>query len=279
VAGKGVGRRGDAFRGAVELGSTNPYIYRDYASVAQDAKKRIPLLQKAIALDPGYQEAHRYLAFCLLQDRQYQEAIDQLRQLKSIKAEQAFSYYHTWAYAALQLEKLDEAQKAAEAARKYARSPQDTSTAEDLLRAITNKRERREAAVQQPNKLAALPPGTPDEHDTDERPTIRRREQREEPKTAEAKSNLAPPPKPTVRGVLQQIDCLGKAVRLRVLADGKAVALAITDPQKVTVNGSPTATLDLTCGPQTAKGVILEYDPHADPKLGTSGIVTSIEFK
>jgi len=267
------------FARAAELGSTNPRLYYDYARAASDASVRIPLLKKAIALDPSYQEAHRYLASCLLQDRKYQEAIDQLSQLKGIKAEQAFSFYHEWAYADLLLEKFDDAQKAAELARKYARTPQDTTTAEDLLRAIASKRERHEAFVQQPNRLGALPARVPDDHDPDERPTIRRREQREEPKTAEPKSDPAPLPKPAVRGVLQQIDCLGKTVRLRVLANGKAVALAITDPQKVTVNGSPTGTLDLTCGPQKAKTVTLEYDPHVDPKLGTAGIVTSIDFR
>ena len=267
------------FARAVELGSTNARIYYDYASAAQDGKKRIPLLQKAIALDPGYQEAHRYLAFCLVQDHQYQPAIDQLRQLKSIKAEQAFSHYHTWAYAALQLEKLDEAQTAAEAARKYARSVQDTSTAEDLLRAIADTRDRRKFLSQPPSETAVLSGGRPDGRDMDERPTILRSEQREQPKTLIARSDPALPPKPVVRGVLQQIDCLGKAVRLRVLANGKAVALAITDPEKVTVKGSPTGTLDLTCGPQKAKAVVLEYDARADPQLGTAGVVTSIEFR
>jgi len=267
------------FARAAELGSTNPRLYYDYARVAPDGRGKIPILKKAIELDPGYQEAHRYLAFCLLQDRQYQEAIDQLRQLKSIKAEQAFSYYHEWAFAALQLEKFDDAQKAADAARKYARTAEETTTAEDLLHAIANRRERPEPYRRPSNELAAMPAGLPGDHGADERPTLRRAEQREEPKTPVVKSDPAPRPKPTVRGVLQQIDCLGKAVRLRVLTDGKTVALAITDPQAVTVKGSSTGTLDLTCGPQKAKAVILEYDSHTDAQLGTTGVVTSIEFR
>jgi hypothetical protein len=267
------------FARAEELGSTSPRLYYDYARVAPDARARIPLLKKAIALDPSYQDAHRYLASCLLQDHQYQNALDQLGQLKSIKADQAFSYYHEWAYASLELEKLDDAQKAAEAARKYARSLQETSTVADLLHDIANKRERRDSAVHRSTELAALPAGLPNSHDADERPIIRRAETAEEAKTVVAKSVPPAPPKPTVRGALQQIDCLGKTIQLRVLSDGKTVTLAITDPQKVTIKGSSTGTIDLTCGPQKAKAVILEYTPRADAQLGTVGVVTSIEFR
>lgn len=267
------------FARAVELGSTNPRLYYDYARVARDAKARIPLLQKAVALAPGYQEAHRYLAFCLLQDRQYQGAIDQLKLVKSIKVEQAFSYYHELAYAFLQLGRFDDAQKAAEGALKYAGSSEQTTAAEELLRTIAQKRERREAFIQQPSELAALPAGLPDEHDTDERPTVRRTEPVEEPRVPAVKPDSAPPPKPVIHGVLQQIDCLGKVARLRVVAEGNSVALVITDPTTVAIKGSPTGTLDLTCGPQKAKNVILEYQSQVDAKLGTVGIVTSIEFQ
>ena len=260
---------------AAELGSTNPRIYYDYARLTRNPTDRIGLLKKAVELDPGYQDAHRYLAFCLLQDRQYQAAIDQLKQLKSIKAEQAYSYYRELAYASLQLGKLDDAQKAAESARKYARTAGETEIAENLLRSIADKREHHDSSTQQLNELAALPAGQADEENTNERPTLRR----EAAKAPGAKSDPAPTPRPTVRGLLQQVDCLGKVVRLRILVGAKTVVLAVTDPQAVTVKGSSTGSLDLACGPQKAKPVILEYDSRPDAQLGTAGTVTSIEFR
>src|SRR5205823_5233946 len=64
------------FARAAELGSTNPRLY-DYAMVLRqmDAKgsSAIPVLKRAVELDPEYQNAHYYLAFCLMSDGKYQD--------------------------------------------------------------------------------------------------------------------------------------------------------------------------------------------------------------
>ncbi|PYT25120.1 MAG: hypothetical protein DMG57_26140 [Acidobacteria bacterium] len=86
-------------------------------------------------------------------------------------------------------------------------------------------------------------------------------------------------PRTSVQGTLQQVDCLVKIARLRVATGQKQVLLALADPQTVTVKGSPTGTIDLTCGPQKGKLVVLEYEARPDARLGTTGIVRSIEFK
>src|SRR4029077_12167727 len=97
------------FARAAELGSTNPKLYYDYASVLNQVDGKdssaIPALKKAVELDPEYQDAHYYLAFCLMSDGQYQDAVDHLKRVKHIKIEQAFPYYHAMAYADYQLEK------------------------------------------------------------------------------------------------------------------------------------------------------------------------------
>jgi tetratricopeptide (TPR) repeat protein len=133
-------------------------LITDYASVLNQVDGKdssaIPVLKKAVELDPEYQDAHYYLAFCLMSDGQYQDAVDHLRRVKHIKIEQAFPYYHAMAYADYRLEKWDDAQKAAEAARKYAREPQDISSAEEMLRALSQERERRAMVAQQRAALA-----------------------------------------------------------------------------------------------------------------------------
>jgi tetratricopeptide (TPR) repeat protein len=266
------------FARAAELGSTNPRLYYDYATVLEQVDGKdssaIPMLKKAVELDPEYQEAHYYLAFCLMSDGKYEDAVDQFRRVKHIKIEQAFSYYHAIAYADYQLEKWDDAQKAAEGARKYARQLQDIASAEDMLRALSQDRERRAMIAQQMAALAGeqTPPhraGEPAAAPEKPRQLISRIDG---PGVA--------PARPSVVGTLRAVDCLGKMVRIHITAAGqKQVALAITDPERVAVRGAEGGTVDLACGPQKGKLVIVEYQNRQDTRLGTVGDVGSIEFQ
>jgi len=159
--------------------------------------------------------------------------------VKRIKPEQAFSYYHALSYAYYQLGKWDDAQNAAEAARKYAREAQQIGKAEEMLRDL---REARSARNQR--AVAAPPEGTAG---STEKPGL------------------------SIRGTLQQVDCLGKIVRLKVAVDQKQVALVL--------RGSQAGTLDLTCGPQKGSTVTLVYDQRPDALLGTVGDVRSLTFE
>lgn len=266
------------FARAAELGSNNSRMYFDYAMVLQHADGKdssaIPALKKAVELDPDYQDAHYYLAFSLMSDGQYQEALEHFRRVKHLKVEQVFSYYHAMAFSDYRLEKWDEAQKAAEGARKYARQPQDIASAEDMLRALTEDRERRATIEQQKAALAA------------EQAAPRRAGEPvgvvERPKQLITRVGGpgAAPARPSVVGTLRQVDCLGKMLRLHIAAAGqKQLSLAITDPGSVTIKGVEGATVDLACGPQKGKLVIVEYANRQDAKLGTIGDVRSIEFQ
>jgi len=145
------GRRADEacrhFSRAVELGSKNPQLYYHYSlavrAAGQPDTAAIPLLKKAVALNPEFMEARQFLAFCLLQDGKYQDAIDNFKQVKHIKAEQAFSYYHALSYAYYKLAKWDDAQNAADAARKYAHEAQQIHVAEEMLKDVTQARSAR----------------------------------------------------------------------------------------------------------------------------------------
>jgi hypothetical protein len=170
---------------AVELGTTDPRIYFDYAMVLREGNERnggaaIAPLKRAIELDSGYQDAHRYLAYCLLENREYHEAIDQVKLVKTVKPEQAYSYYHSLAYAYFQIQKLDEAQKAGEGARKFARGAEETATAEDMLRAVASERERLTSLTKQ--VAAVRPVNQPALSSGDGRPTLHRSGPPEEPR-------------------------------------------------------------------------------------------------
>jgi tetratricopeptide (TPR) repeat protein len=242
------------FARAAELGSTNPRLYFDFARVLGGTPEKeiaaIPLLKKAVEMDPDYQEAHHYLAFCLLQDGEYQEAINHFGKVKNVKPEQASAFYHGIAYGEYHLEKWDEARKAAELARKYARKPQEIGAAEDMLRTLSEEKESRVAPAAPNRNAERFVPAAP-----------------------------SVPSKPSVLGRLRQVDCLGKIVRLQVTAGDNQILLAIMDPGRVAIKGSPTGDVNLACGPQKGKLVVVEYDSRQDAKLGTVGDVLSIEFQ
>ena len=255
------------FARAAELGSTNPRVYFDYAMVLLElGEGAIAPLKKAVDLDPEYQDAQRYLAYSLLRDRQYQQAMDHFGKVKHIKAEQACAFYHGIAYAEFHLEKFDDARKAAELAKKYARNLEETAAAEDILRVLDQAKERRATAASQ----AVVPDAVPDSGPVEQRAT-------ENPKQLVRRSDR--PPSARVLGTLLQIDCLGKVIRLRVSSGQKLVLLAIRDRGSVVIKGSQTGTVDLTCGPQRPKLVTVEYESRKDAGLGTIGDVRSIEFQ
>jgi len=250
------------FARAAELGSTNPKLYVDYAMVlralGEANSAAIPPLKQAIELNPDYQDAHLHLAYCLLQDRRYQEALVHFAKVKHLKAEQASAFYHGVAYADYHLEKFDDARKAAEAAKKYAQNLAETAAAEDMLGVLDQEKDR--LALQ--GAVAAPPPA----------PT-----QASEPRQMIRRADA--PPRPSVLGTLRQVDCLGKIVRLRITSGEKQVLLAIRDGGDVTVKGSSSGSVDFTCGPQKAKLVVVEYESREDAQLGTIGDVRSIEFQ
>ncbi|HKW97815.1 MAG TPA: tetratricopeptide repeat protein [Bryobacteraceae bacterium] len=277
------------FARAAELGSTNPRLYFDYAMVlkqsGQDDRGLAPVLKKAVELDPDYQEAHHYLAFCLLQTQDYQGAVEHFTKVRTVKAADAFSYYSGLAYANYRLEKRDAAKKAADAARKYARSPEQIAQAEQMLRAIDQPAPQMvQRAMAQEQRPAAEP-------SVRQEPTGREEPEDEKPKRLVRRPEAESPPAVTaspmpvrralfkVEGKLEQIDCLGKVARLRVIAGSKPVLLAITDPEAVSVKGTASGTLELTCGPQKNKLVAIEYESRPDARLGTAGVVRSIEFR
>jgi tetratricopeptide (TPR) repeat protein len=258
------------FARAAELGSKNPRLYFDYAMVllelGEGDRAAIAPLKKAVDLDPEYQDAQRYLAYSLLRDRQYQQAMDHFGKVKHIKAEQVSAFYHGIAYAEFHMEKFDDASKAAELAKKYARNLEEMVAADDILRLLDHEKARRATIANRAVAPVVAPDSRPAERQVSEstKPLVRRSDR---------------PPSASVLGTLRQVDCLGKVVRLRVSAHQKQILLAIRDKSNVAIKGSQTGTLDLTCGPQKGKLVTVEYESREDAALGTIGDVRSIEFQ
>lgn len=155
----------------------------------------------------------------------------------------------------------EQAVKHAESALKYAADPNEIKLATDLLAYVR----------QDPTKATPPPPV--------DRPQLARRE----PEV------VAPDDTPTdhaegtypIEGILQNVDCLDKVARLRLLVGAKQMALLIEDPTNIVIKkrAESTGPHEFTCGPQMPVKVAIEYVLKPDATYKTEGVVRSIEFR
>jgi tetratricopeptide (TPR) repeat protein len=261
------------FARAVQLGNTNPKLYIDYALLlSQEPGSRseaIPLLEKAVALKPDSVDARYYLGVFLTGERKYREALSHLQGIKQVSSERAYSLFRSLAFVHYQLADFQAARIAAERARQHARTPEDISSAEEFLRFVNTAAEGRlRPALTAPGFGLELPEGSPP------------RLGRQPAEDAKQIPSEVVPERPTevARGTFFQFDCLGKTARLRILSEGRQLAFAILDPQSVIIKGANPGAMDLACGPQKPRPIVLDYYRQEDPKLGTVGVVVALEF-
>ncbi len=255
------------FAKAIELGTTNGKVYFDYAMMLREGGAQEPeisaLLRKAAELKPDLVEAHYMLGFYASNAGRFGEAVVHLQQVKKLEKGQAYPYFRTLAYAYYRLGRPEEAKKYAESAVKVATEPKDVNLAKELLAYVTRDPSKQEKAAPQ---------------SSDDRPRLARRDTEsvgQTPPVLRAREQTIP-----VEGTLREADCLGNSLRLRIEVAGKRMAFLIQDPSAVVVKSSgANGGYEFTCGPQKPVKVSLEYLLSADPKLGTEGLVRSIEFR
>jgi hypothetical protein len=82
-----------------------------------------------------------------------------------------------------------------------------------------------------------------------------------------------------VQGLLIQVDCLNGVARLHLsTAEGK-VFLLVDDPGSVYLKNAGARAKEFSCGPVERQPVTVEFFAESNPKLGTAGRVTLIEFR
>jgi tetratricopeptide (TPR) repeat protein len=228
------------------------------------------LLSKAVELDPGFMKAHFLLGLNLVQEKRYEEAVGQFALLKRVDPEQAHLLFSALAYAYYKLGKPKEALDAAESARKYARGDLQVASAEKMLEFLKAPSRSIPAASRPPEPALA----TEEEFAP---PLLMRRP--EAPRTPPVTEAAPKADDYSIEGTLEQVDCLGTTARLRLRIVGREVRLVIQDPTQVAVKGVQGGQLNLQCGPQPPRAVVIHYDPKLDVELGAIGIVRTIEFK
>lgn len=91
-------------------------------------------------------------------------------------------------------------------------------------------------------------------------------------------SVAAKPSSPAQRGVLEQVDCLGRSARIHLRSGGKRYSFFIADPGEILLRQASSVTFTFRCGPQAPRALTVTYKPVVDVKLGTMGEVTSLLF-
>jgi tetratricopeptide (TPR) repeat protein len=244
------------FAKAEKDGSQDPDMLFQYAGLLRQQgaahSEIMDALQKAAALRPGFFDAQFNLGMTAMRASKWGVALSYLSQIKSVKADRAFSLFYAIAVCDYNLHGLDASRTEAARAHKYAKTSRERSQVADLLAFLD--RVQRHPAQAMP---AALPQALP-------QPALNR--------PAIQWNGLQ-----QVEGMVTYVECQGKSLRLRVRVGAKLMVFEIDDPKSVLVRNRKHGHFDVTCGPQ--KPFHLQVGYIASQKPGpVDGIVRELIF-
>jgi Flp pilus assembly protein TadD len=244
---------------AFDLKATNASMLLDYAKMLQggDAERSIAVLERVVELDPQLRDAHLMLGDLLYRKQDYRGAAEQFAAVRETTPDRAFALLTMLAYAQFQSGSKESARANAEKARKFARTPEDVHSLDELMKFMNSGK----------GGSASEDAGEPTA------PALQRREQTE-PRAAE-------PAQPSERaeGTFLELECLPSGAKIVILVGGRKTGFLIKDPTKVVIrSATPEGGLQFACGPQKPRLLTVEYLPGEDDKTGTNGVVRALEF-
>jgi tetratricopeptide (TPR) repeat protein len=121
---------------AVELGSRNPRLYREYAAIVEgiDVGHAERLLSTAVANEPSDLTTRLRLASVQLRQRKATDALETLKPVTRVSAEDAFVLFQLLANAYAQTDRFAEAREAAGLALKHAQRSDQQEYARGLVK-------------------------------------------------------------------------------------------------------------------------------------------------
>lgn len=257
-------RRGDndgarrEWKQAIEAGVNDArlcYRYAVLAGMAGLAGDDVrPALERAIALQPDFDDARYLLALLEKNTSHYEAAVVQLRAMRDITQVRRFDYWVILADALNELGRRAEAKAAADQAARYATNPGDRAHATQLAYMSQT-----DLAVQftRDSEGRAHMVTTRVPHESDWNPFI---------ETGDDMKQL--------QGSIKEIDCRDQATRFVVEAAGVRIVLVIEDPSRVRMRNAPA---EFVCGAQEANHVTVEY--AASKGKGMDGLIRGMEFQ
>jgi tetratricopeptide (TPR) repeat protein len=245
-----------AWKRAIDEGIADAQLCYTYAILADQAGLPAddirPALQRAIELQPDFDDAHYQFALLEKNARHYEAALEQFHAMRTVPGTRAYTYWLALADTFNELGRRDQAQSAARRASELATTAAErTHAAEETYIAETDPGVQfaRDASGHLQLVTTRMP-----HQQSDWNPFI------------EPGDDIR-----RIQGQLREIDC-GQPTTIRVEAAGKLVTLAIPDLGHVQMRHAPS---EFVCGPQSPAALVsVDY---AQSKNGT-GIVRGIEF-
>lgn len=125
------------FAQAVKCGSSDAdtlyYYARLEAAAGAPAAAVISLLERVLALAPGYDDARLELGFLAAQAHNFTLAVSALSEIKTVPSDRAYSFYYMLAYCHIQMNEIERAREYGERAGQYVQNPSDQRRLENLL--------------------------------------------------------------------------------------------------------------------------------------------------
>ncbi len=207
-----------------------------------------------------------------MNQKSYAEAVDQLHQIKKVNPNQAPSLFLALAFAELQAGRLDGARQNAEAAKKWAKTPEDSEHADSILKVLDSMQAAKAPAAPATSRLEAANDSDPGP------PTLARR-----PAPASEVHEITVPAKPEehlnhAEGIAQKLDCDGESLQFYVQVGRATMIFEIPDPKQVRIKHAGEDAHDFSCGPQKPYPVTVYYADQPDLKKGTAGVVRELDF-
>jgi tetratricopeptide (TPR) repeat protein len=248
-----------AWKRAIDQGIADAGLCYRYAILADAAglpsEDIRPALERAVALQPEFDDAHYQLALLEKNARNYEAAVREFHALRTVPEARAYAYWLALADTFNELGRRDEAQSAAQRASEHAATAAERAhAAQAIYMAQTDLGVQFSSDAS--GHLQLVTTRTPHQQ-SDWNPFI------------EAADDIQ-----RVQGTLREIDC-GKVTTIRVEASGKLLTLAIPDLQHVQMRHAPP---EFVCGPQRpAAPVFIDY--ARTPAGATVGIVRGMDFR
>jgi tetratricopeptide (TPR) repeat protein len=234
-----------AWRQAMDLGIGDAALCYRYAVLADQRGLAVEqirgALERAIALQPDFDDAHFILALKEQNAGQSQSAVSHLRAIRTVSPARAFAYFAAMAAALLDLGRRADSRAAAVQAREHAATDAERGHADQLIYMADT-----DLSVQ----LTSGPDG------------------RTHFQAIRVPYNQ-PPRNPFIEpgdgieraeATLSRIECAGNGISVVVSRQEGGLTLSVPDPSRVQIrNTTPGISFEFTCGPQTPRKVIVEY--------------------
>jgi len=228
-------------------------IIADERGISQTEIRRT--LERAVALEPGFDDARYKLALLESNAGDYPAALEQLRAMHSPSSERAFGYWNATANALIEVGEREEAARAAQRALETARTGSEHALALQL--AYVAKTDLTVQFAEDANGHERLVTTRVPHGVSGFNPFIN------------PKDHIL-----RVQGTLEEVRCNGgQLTGFTIDAPDGLVTVAVPDPLHVLMRNGPA---EFTCGPQPATRVSIEY--AVAPGTTRSGVLRGMEF-